>query len=73
MASRDEARAAKLSLASRLGGLRDVRGVGLLVLKDGWAIRVNVKTDDVAVLSAIPEQVDGVPVCVRVVGETLLH
>jgi hypothetical protein len=73
LATRDEARAAKTRLARELNGFRDVKGLGLSVEKDQWAIKVNLGEGTSITRSAIPQQVDGVPVIVRVVGRTVLH
>ena len=73
LASRDEARAAKTRLASELAGLSDVKGLGLLPVGDQWAVRVNIRVETSAARRAIPDQVDGVPVFVQVVGEIVLH
>lgn len=65
MADLHEARLAKLHLQQTLAGRVDVNGVGIGASDDGYRLVVNVTDGDAA---ALPRQVDGVPVHVRLVG-----
>jgi len=62
----EEARAAKPKAAAILAAL-PVVGVGITRIGDGYGLKVNLServADD-----AVPEQVDGVPIKMEVVGE----
>jgi hypothetical protein len=68
MASLDRARLAKSILNERLGKRLEVNGVGVTRTSDGFGVKVNLSgepNDDLE----IPDEVDGVPVQVAVVGE----
>lgn len=65
MADLEQARAAKARLRAELAGHEGVRGIGLVRVRHGYAVRVSllsVEDDD------LPSDVDGVPVRVAVVG-----
>ena len=66
MAELSKARAAKARLRSDLSGRDGVRGVGLSRDGDGYHLQVNLVGE--ADRAAVPRQVDGVPVTVRVSG-----
>jgi hypothetical protein len=69
-ATLDQARAAKQKLAERLHGIANVRGIGIAVLDGGYGVKVNFATRPEA--GIIPDDVDGVPVVVDVVGSVRL-
>jgi hypothetical protein len=60
VATQDEARKAKSHLNELLSGVPGVNGLGIARLGDGWAVRVNVLTDQGS--PKIPSSIDGVPV-----------
>lgn len=61
-----EAEAAMEKLASRLGPLPELRGIGIAVLDDGFGVKVNLSRKPAGVI--VPDDVDGVPVIVDIVG-----
>jgi len=65
-ATLEEARAAKSKAAVLLAAL-PVVGVGITRIGDGYGLKVNLSRDVAA--SAVPEQVDDVPIKLEVVGE----
>lgn len=65
MADLEQARAAKARLRAELAGHRGVRGVGLVRVQQGYAVRVSLAS---AADDDLPPDVDGVPVRVAVVG-----
>ena len=65
-ATLDRARAAKQKLAERLRNVADVRGIGIAVLDGGYGVKVNFGGRPPA--GVVPDDVDGVPVIVDVVG-----
>lgn len=62
-----DARAAKQKLREQLSGLAEVRGIGLTRRASGYAVKLNVERlpDE----WTLPDDVDGVPVVVAVVGK----
>jgi hypothetical protein len=66
-ATLDEAQAAKAILRERLRGMPGLRGLGITTVDGGYAVKVLVARG--ALSDAIPDDVDGVPVVVDVVGE----
>lgn len=60
------ARAAKDVLRAQYGDDSRVNGIGITGHRDRYAVRVNVVDDDAA--NDLPDEVDGVPVEVVVVG-----
>lgn len=66
---RDAARAAKEVLGHRLGDDPRVNGIGITFWHGGYAVRVNVV--DGADQPDLPEEVDGVPVRVAVIGRVV--
>ena len=66
MADLQRARLAKSRLRRDLNDAHGVCGVGLVPGRDGWCLRVNVAGDADRV--AVPREVAGVQVEVRVVG-----
>jgi hypothetical protein len=65
MADLEQARAVKARLRTELAGHHGVRGVGLVRVRHGYAVRVSLEsTDD----DDLPPDVDGVPIRVAVVG-----
>lgn len=67
MATIDEARAAKEKVTRLLEGRPGLRGIGLSRFNGGYALKVNIA--DRAYAPDVPDDVDGVPVKVEVVGE----
>ena len=65
-ATLEQARTAKQRLAERLHGVANVRGIGIAVLDGGYGVKVNFATRPEA--GVVPEDVDGVPVVVDVIG-----
>jgi hypothetical protein len=66
MATLDEARTAKRKAAQRLARVPQVNGIGVVRLKTGYGLKVNLAEDVEA--GVIPEAVDGVPLRRVVVG-----
>lgn len=67
-ATRQEARAAKIVLRALLSGLPELRGLGVAFLDGGGhAVKVLLQRRPAGI--EIPDDVDGVPVLVDVVGE----
>ncbi|MBC7290674.1 MAG: hypothetical protein H5T83_04960 [Actinotalea sp.] len=66
MADLEQARAAKARLRTELAGHHGLRGIGLVRVRHGYAVRVSLAT---AADDDLPPDVDGVPVRVAVVGE----
>ena len=66
-ATLDRARAAKQKLRRQLDGVEGLRGIGISSLDSGYAIKVNVTQP--ASGFRFPDDVDGVPVIVDVIGE----
>ncbi|MPV36310.1 hypothetical protein [Georgenia subflava] len=66
MADLPQARAAKEGLRARIRDRDGVVGVGIARRGDGYCLKVNVTTEDVA--TRVPSDIDGVEVRVRVVG-----
>jgi len=60
------AEAAAEKLALRLANLSELRGIGIAVLADGFGVKVNLSRQPA--VAAVPDDVDGVPVIVDIVG-----
>ena len=65
-ASLAEARAAKEKLSRAVGERPEVNGVGITKVRKGYAVKLNLSEDVVG--EPMPEEIDGVPVQVEVVG-----
>ena len=65
----ERARTAKITIADLLQDEAEVCGIGIATLDGGYGVKVNVTGATVAL--HIPDEVDGVPVVVTVVGEIL--
>ncbi|EYR62790.1 hypothetical protein N866_05280 [Actinotalea ferrariae CF5-4] len=65
MADLEQARAAKARLRSELVGHHGICGIGLVRVRQGYAVRVSLASADD---DDLPTDVDGVPVRVAVVG-----
>jgi hypothetical protein len=65
---RDRALAAKQRLRDMLGDDAALRGIGISLVDQGYAVRVNVVDEEAVVRLGLPAEVDGVPVDVKVVG-----
>jgi hypothetical protein len=65
-----QARTAKRKLAERLRNLAALRGIGIAVLEGGYGVKVNFATRPEA--GTVPDDVDGVPVIVDIVGSIRL-
>lgn len=65
--SLEAARAAKSKLARKLSRLAQVNGVGITRVGTGYGIKINLVAQPPAGV-AIPEEIDGVPVVLEVVG-----
>jgi hypothetical protein len=65
-ATLEQARAAKAKLAAVLAGRPDLRGIGIAVLDCGYGVKVNLtrRPEDLS----LPDDVDGVPVILDIVG-----
>jgi hypothetical protein len=61
------ARAAKASAKARLERVPEVVGIGLTKIGDDYALKVNLRCE-VRPRVSLPERIDGVRVCVEVVG-----
>ena len=66
MATLDEARAAKRKAAVRLARVPQVNGIGVVRLRAGYGLKVNLA--EAVAAGTVPEAVDGVPLQVAVVG-----
>ncbi|HEX8410932.1 MAG TPA: hypothetical protein VF883_18855 [Thermoanaerobaculia bacterium] len=60
------AEAAKDVLAAALAELPELRGIGIALLDDGFGVKVNLSVEVAA--GTVPDDVDGVPVVVSVIG-----
>ncbi len=69
-ATLEQARAAKQKLLEQLRGHAGLRGVGIALLDGGYGVKVNFDAPPPAGL--VPDDVDGVPVIVDVVGSIRL-
>lgn len=67
VASLEEARAAKVVAVAALGSLGGLAGIGITRAGSGYALKVNLSAPPPAG-SAVPEEFDGVPVTVEIVG-----
>lgn len=56
---------ARCKLRKRLSRVTGIQGIGIAVLEDGYGVKVNVRDHTP---SEVPDDVDGVPVIVDVVG-----
>jgi hypothetical protein len=61
-----EAEAAKETLKARLFPLPELRGIGIALLDDGFGVKVNLSSWPEGLI--VPDEVDGVPVIVEIVG-----
>lgn len=68
-ATLEQARAAKRKLADLLRACDDVRGIGIAVVEGGYGVKVNFAGPRP---EGVPDDVDGVPVIVDVIGATRL-
>jgi hypothetical protein len=66
MATLEEARSAKRKAAQRLARVPQVNGIGVVRLRGGWGLKVNLA--EAVDAGTIPETVEGVPLQVAVVG-----
>lgn len=65
-ATLEEAEAAKETLKARLLPLSELRGIGIALLDDGFGVKVNLSCRPAGLI--VPDDVDGVPVIVEIVG-----
>jgi len=65
-ASLQEAEAAKRILRERLTGISTIRGIGIATLGRGYGVKVNLL--DRSARHLVPDDIDGVPVIVDIVG-----
>jgi hypothetical protein len=65
-ATLEQARAAKKKLRERLAGHPDLRGIGIATLMGGYGVKVNLLSPPQP--GIVPDDVDGVPVIIDVVG-----
>lgn len=65
-ASLAEARVAKEKLSKAMGARPEVNGVGITRVRKGYAVKLNLSEDMVG--EQLPEEIDGVPVHIEVVG-----
>jgi hypothetical protein len=63
----EKARAAKAQLLSRVTAVPQVNGVGLIRVGQGYGVKINL-AEPLGVGVELPEEVDGVPVVVELVG-----
>lgn len=68
--SLEAARAAKQKALTALEGRAEINGVGITRVGTGYGIKVNLSVAPPA-SSPLPQEVDGVPVVVEVVGRIL--
>lgn len=61
----EEARAAKRKAVAQLAGVAELNGIGITRIGKGYGLKINLTR---AVARVLPEEVDGVPVRVEVVG-----
>lgn len=64
----NEARAAKPRALVEFRRKASVVGVGITRIGDGYGVKVNLEKSPAADVD-LPEKIDGVPVCVEVVGK----
>jgi hypothetical protein len=65
MATLSEAKAAKARTRELLGNVDQLRGLGIARTDDGFGVKVNLQRE---LDEPIPEQIDGVPLVVEIVG-----
>ncbi|NBC34444.1 MAG: hypothetical protein GVY13_17350 [Alphaproteobacteria bacterium] len=65
--SLEKARAAKAHTIDMIDESDDVVGVGITKANDGFAVKVNYRTDDL--INRLPDIIDGVPIVKEVVGD----
>jgi hypothetical protein len=65
-ATLEQAELAKQKLRALLAESVDVRGVGIVLLDDGYGVKVGLLRKEAKTM--VPDDVDGVPVIVDVVG-----
>ncbi len=63
----EKARAAKALVLSRVTGVPQVNGVGLIRVGEGYGVKINL-AEPLEVGTELPEEVDGVPVVVEFIG-----
>lgn len=64
----DEARNAKTRLMELLRDHPHMTGVGIMRLGEGYAVKVNFAVAQ-AGAQTLPNEIDGVPICVEITGE----
>jgi hypothetical protein len=60
-----KARAAKRRLSRIVNPLAELRGIGIVILANGYGVKVNLSRKTAA---EIPADIDGVPVIIELVG-----
>jgi hypothetical protein len=65
-ATLEQAELAKQKLRQLLAGVPGIRGIGIAVLENGYGVKVNLL--DRTSRHRIPDEVDGAPVIVDIVG-----
>jgi hypothetical protein len=66
----EKARAAKKKVLAILASVAEVNGVGITRVGQGYGVKINLAESPPAEVS-LPEEVDGVPVVVELVGPIL--
>ena len=64
----ERARAAKTKAKSLLAKIPEINGIGLTQIDGEYAVKINLSCEP-ADRSAIPDEIDGIPVVLHVVGE----
>jgi hypothetical protein len=64
----EKARAAKIKFLDRFAGVSDLNGVGIARVGTGFGVKVNLSKKP-ASGTELPQDIDGVPIVVEVVGE----
>jgi hypothetical protein len=65
-ATLERAQAAKATVAAALAGRPELKGIGIAVLDCGYGVKVNLSSHPADLL--VPDDVDGVPVIIDIVG-----
>jgi hypothetical protein len=65
-ATLERSQAAKATIAAALTGRPELRGIGIAVLDCGYGVKVNLSSRPADL--SLPDEVDGVPIIIDIVG-----
>jgi len=65
-ATLEQAQAAKAKVATALAGRPELKGIGIAPLECGYGVKVNLSSQPADLL--VPDNVDGVPIIIDIVG-----